>query len=166
MVKKRKKEYEADGLDEVVEQSEGTEQDVEDPAQLARLEQASTGIITDVRTLRLMYSEKCVLEAILQAQVQRNAYETRIQVLRNEMSSIVRQWEDRQNRIVRKIADLRREMEEDYGINMQQWAFDDETAVLQRLPQTEADQIDAEKDRSKLKEDATESEAPDRESGT
>lgn len=157
MVKKRNVTDEASVVDEVKE-----EVSEEERARLARLEQAGTGFIEDVRTVRLMYLEKCVVESVLQVQVRRTAYESRIQVLKNEMSSVIRQWEDKQKQAVRKIADLRRELEEAYGIDMSQWGFDDDTGMLLRLPQEVTDQIDAQKDHSKLKESETGEDAPDR----
>jgi len=160
MVKKRKKEavpiFGEEGLPSAEEEKtmEPSEEEAEKEKQrLARLAQAGSGVIEDVRTLRLMYFDKSVLEAVLQAQVQRNAYEQRIQALKNDMNAVIRGWEQRQKLITRKIVELRREMEEDYGIVMSQWGFDDETATLVRLPQQEAVQIDEEKDQSKLKED-------------
>ena len=170
MVKKRKKEAETLPVEppkEVEEVTEPSEAELEAEAEkekekqrLARLEQAGTGTIEDIRTLRLMYFDKSVLEAVLQAQLQRNAYEQRIQALRNEMNAVIRGWEQKQKLITRKIVELRREMEEDYGIIMNQWGFDDETALLHRLPQQETAQIDEETDQGKLKE-STETEVSD-----
>ena len=168
MVKKRKKEAETlfseppkDVAEEkVTEPSEAEVEAEKEKQRLARLEQASTGTIEDIRTLRLMYWDKSVLETVLQAQVQRNAYEQRIQALKNEMSAVIRGWEQKQKLITRKIFELRKELEEDYGIIMSQWGFDDETALLVRLPQQEAAQIDEEEDQGKLKE-STESEVSD-----
>lgn len=160
MVKKRKKE--AETLPDTVEEkppveeekvTEASEVEAEKEKQrLARLEQAGSGVIEDIRTLRLMYLDKSVLEAVLQAQLQRNAYEQRIQALKNDMSAVIKGWEQKQKLITRKIVELRKELEEDYGIIMSQWGFDDETATLLKLPQQEAAQIDEEKDQGKLKE--------------
>lgn len=100
----------------------------------SRLKIASSGEIPDARVFQLAYLEKCAVEADLQIQVRKSAYETRIQVLRNELNGIVRQWEATQKRSLRKIKDIRRDIEEDYGIVLSQWGYNDETGVLEKLP--------------------------------
>jgi len=112
---------------------------IRETARLARLEVAGTGVIPDARVFHLMYLEKCAIEASLQIQVRRTAYERRIEALKQELNNVVRQWENTQKKSVRRISDVRRELENDYGIYMDQWGYDEETGVLRRLPQ-EAEQ--------------------------
>ena len=82
-----------------------------------------------------MYLEKCAIEASLQIQVRKTAYERRIEALKLELNGVVRQWEMAQKKAVRRITDVRREIEDDYGIRMEQWGYDEDTGVLRRLPQ-------------------------------
>lgn len=138
----------------------------EDAERQARLDEAETGTIADQRVLRIMYEEKCALEAVLQANTQREAYDKRINNLRNELNSVLRQWDAVQKKRALRVAELRRGLEDDYGINMMHWGFDDETAVLVKLPPEVIDQIDAKKDHSKLKESDTKSEESDRGAAT
>jgi hypothetical protein len=130
-----------DKLDEVVEMSEEALVEIDkERARKARLDMAGNGIIQDARTFRLMYLEKCAVEASLQLHVQKTAYDSRIAALRQELNVILRQWETVQKQSIRKIADVRREIEEDYGIFMPHWGYDDDTGTLTRLTQ---DQIDS-----------------------
>lgn len=138
----------------------------EDSAHQARLAKADTGVIEDPRVLRIMYEEKCVMEAALQANTQRGAYDRRLENLRNELNGILRHWDAVQKTKAKKIASLRQELEGDYGINMMHWGFDDEAAVLVKLPPEVIDQIDVKKDHSKLKESEEKSEESDRGAAT
>ena len=130
-------------------------QDQENERRLERSKQADSGTIPDPRVFHLMYLEKCAVEASLQIQVRKNAYTSRIEVLKQELINIVRQWEDTQKKSIRKISDIRREFENDYGIYFNQWGYDEETGSLTKLPQDVLNSIDEQRDRGKLKEDST-----------
>ena len=110
-------------------------------ARQERLKMAGTGVIHDGRVFQLMYLEKCVVEASLQAQVRKKAYEERINALRQEANQIIQQWESTQKKTAKRIAEVRREVEEDYGIFLNHWGYDDETGVLQKLSQAEIDTL-------------------------
>ena len=114
---------------------------IDDEVRLERLRIAGTGVIPDPRVFRMMYLEKCALEAALQIQVRKSAYESRMQALKAELNNVVRQWEDTQRKSIRKISDVRREVEEDYGIHMNQWGYDEDTGVLKRIPEEALQEI-------------------------
>jgi len=122
------------------EKAKAEEEALKEKKRLERLAEAATGVIQDARVFKLMYLEKCAIEATLQIQVRRSAYEARIIALRQEMAGVVQQWEATQSKSVRKISNVRREIEEDYGIYMNHWGYDDETGVLQQLPQEIVDE--------------------------
>lgn len=121
-------------------------------AKKARMNMVDNGLIQDARTFRMMYLEKCAVEASLQLHVQKTAYDSRISTLRQELNVILRQWETVQKQSIRKIADVRREIEEDYGIFMPHWGYDDETGTLTRLSQDQIDSMLGNKQKEEKKE--------------
>ena len=113
----------------------------QEKARQERVKEAGTGVIQDSRVFQLMYLEKCVVEASLQAQVRKKAYEERINALKQECNHVIQQWESTQKKNAKKIAGVRRDIEEDYGIFLNHWGYDDETGVLQKLSQAEIDTL-------------------------
>lgn len=99
-----------------------------------KIEAAKRGQIEDIRVFKLMYLEKSINEARLQAELKTRAITDQIEALKNERQSAKRNAELRVRNLTNEIEKMRQDLEHEYDIKMYEWGYDDTTGVLVPLP--------------------------------
>ena len=97
-------------------------------------EMVEAGQIEDVRIFKLMFLEKSINEARLQAELKNRSINDQLEALKNERQATKRNTEVRIRRLTEEVESIRKSVEHEYDIKMYEWGYDDVTGVLVLLP--------------------------------
>lgn len=93
-------------------------------------EMVKTGKIEDLKIFKLMFLEKSINEVKLLSELKKRAINDQIEQLKAERQSHARSFELRAKNLSEEVLKVRSMFEDEYGIKLSEWGYDDMTGVL------------------------------------